>query len=85
MLQSCDELNIHPSSRSLSLVNITYQWIPDIAIVGALSIAVELHDLLATWTLDPLQVFEFVKDKFSYLKTVQPAAVNFSMAPKKFT
>ena len=33
----------------------------------------------------PLQAFEFVKEKFSYLTTARPTAVNISKAAKRFT
>ena len=56
---------------------------PAIAIVGALSVAVELRRFPPTST--PLQVFEFVRDKFSYLKTARPTAVNMSETAEKFT
>ena len=51
---------------------------PAIAIVGCLSLAVELRKLGAFNSKEDL--FNFVKDKFDYLVTSRPTAVNIQLA-----
>ena len=56
---------------------------PAIAMVAAISIAVELnngHDLPT-----PESIAKFVAERFSYLKTARPTAVNVSEAAERFT
>ena len=56
---------------------------PAIAMVAAISIAVELdngHNLPT-----PESIAKFVAERFSYLKTARPTAVNVSEAAERFT
>jgi methylthioribose-1-phosphate isomerase len=59
---------------------------PAIAIVAILSLAVELHTLLADDKLSPIadEVRVFITEKLQYLLTSRPTAVNLGDAAHKF-
>ncbi|XP_031333574.1 methylthioribose-1-phosphate isomerase-like isoform X1 [Photinus pyralis] len=86
-LEILDQLLLPSTSQYISVKDVDDGWnvinkmqvrgAPAIAIVGCLSLAVELHNTSFNAKED---LMEFIRNKLNYLVTARPTAVNIKMA-----